>query len=66
MIRGFDRTPELDPYVQSRGEEIAVGVERAAAFLQSASRDAGHVGWRPQPERSPRVPRPPGRQHRRL
>ncbi len=43
MIRGFDRTPELDPYVQSRGEEIAVGVERAAAFLQSASRDAGGI-----------------------
>ena len=43
MIQGFERTPELDPYVQSRGEEIVVGVERAAAFLQSATRDAGGI-----------------------
>jgi type IV pilus assembly protein PilM len=40
MLRGFERTPELDAFVQSRGEEIAVGVERAAAFLQSGSRNA--------------------------
>ena len=32
--------PELQPYVETRGEEIAVGMERAAAFLQAASRDA--------------------------
>ena len=38
MLKGFERSPDLDPYVQGRGEEIAVGVERASAFLQSASR----------------------------
>ncbi len=43
MLKGFDRSPDLDPYVQARGEEIAVGVERAAAFLQSASREAGTI-----------------------
>ncbi len=43
MLQGFERTPELDPYIQSRGEEIAVGLERAGAFLQSASRDAGSI-----------------------
>ena len=32
--------PELQPYIDTRGEEIAVGMERAAAFLQAASRDA--------------------------
>ena len=43
MLKGFERSPDLDPYVQSRGEEIAVGVERASAFLQSASREAGSI-----------------------
>jgi len=43
MLKGFDRSPDLDPYVQARGEEISVGVERAAAFLQSASREAGTI-----------------------
>ena len=38
MLRGYERTPELESCVQSRGDEIAVGVERAAAFLQTASR----------------------------
>src|SRR5438445_7270456 len=32
---------ELQWYVDARGEEIAVGVERAAAFLATASRSAG-------------------------
>jgi type IV pilus assembly protein PilM len=31
----------LQPFLESRGEELAVGIERAAAFLQSASRSAG-------------------------
>jgi len=31
----------LEPFLESRGEELAVGIERAAAFLQSASRSAG-------------------------
>jgi type IV pilus assembly protein PilM len=43
MLQGFERTPELDPYIQGRGEEVAVGLERAGAFLQSASRDAGSI-----------------------
>jgi type IV pilus assembly protein PilM len=43
MIQGLDQSPDVEPFVQSRGEEIAVGVERAAAFLQSASREAGNV-----------------------
>lgn len=43
MVRGFDRTPQLDAVLQSRGEEIAVGVERAAAFLAASSSSAGQV-----------------------
>jgi type IV pilus assembly protein PilM len=40
MLQGYERTPELEACVQNRGDEIAVGVERAAAFLQTSSRDA--------------------------
>ncbi len=43
ILRGFERTPELDPYVQTRGEEIAIGLERALAFLQSSSREVGPI-----------------------
>jgi type IV pilus assembly protein PilM len=43
MLRAFERLPELEPYVQNRGEEIAIGVERAVAFLQSSSREAGPI-----------------------
>ncbi len=43
LLKGFERSPDLDPFVQTRGDEIAVGVERASAFLQSASRDAGSI-----------------------
>ena len=35
MIRGFDRSANLDAVLQARGEEIAVGVERGAAFLST-------------------------------
>jgi type IV pilus assembly protein PilM len=38
LLQSFERSPQLDPYVESRGEEMAVGIERAAAFLQSSSR----------------------------
>lgn len=38
LLQAFERSPTLDPYVESRGEEMAVGIERAAAFLQTASR----------------------------
>jgi type IV pilus assembly protein PilM len=43
MVRGYDRTPELDMVLEARGEEIAVGVERAAAFLATSSRGAPQV-----------------------
>jgi type IV pilus assembly protein PilM len=36
MIRGFDRSPNLDAVLQQRAEEIAVGVERGAAFLSTS------------------------------
>ena len=41
LLQGFERSPTLDPYVESRGEEMSVGIERAAAFLQQASRGGG-------------------------
>ncbi|MBI2073198.1 MAG: type IV pilus assembly protein PilM [Gemmatimonadetes bacterium] len=43
LLQGFERSPDLDPFVKNRGEEIGVGVERAGAFLASASRDAGQI-----------------------
>ena len=44
MIQGLTHSADLAPYVEARGEEIAVGVERAAAFLATASRSAGGLG----------------------
>jgi len=41
MLQSFDTHEALTPFLQSRGEELAVGIERAAAFLQTASRSAG-------------------------
>ena len=41
LLQGYDRSPHLDAVIESRGEEIAVGIERAAAFLASSSRSAG-------------------------
>jgi len=38
LLQAFERSAVLDPYVESRGEEMAVGIERAAAFLQTSSR----------------------------
>lgn len=43
MLRGFDRSEHLDAVLESRGEEIAVGVERAVAFLASSSRSGSGV-----------------------
>jgi len=40
-IQGQAHSADLAPYVEARGEELAVGVERAAAFLATASRSAG-------------------------
>ena len=43
LLQGFERSEVLEPFLETRGEELAVGIERAAAFLQSASRSAGGV-----------------------
>ena len=43
LLRGHERSDALEPVLAGRGEEIAIGIERAAAFLQSASRSAGGV-----------------------
>jgi len=40
LLRAFEPDEMLAPFVQSRGEELAVGIERAAAFLQTAARSA--------------------------
>ena len=41
VVQGVTQSADLEGYVEARGEEIAVGVERAAAFLATASRGAG-------------------------
>ena len=33
LIRGYDRNDQLDAVLRARGEEIAVGIERAAGFV---------------------------------
>jgi type IV pilus assembly protein PilM len=43
LLQGYDRSAHLDAVLESRGEEIAVGIERAAAFLASSSRAPGAV-----------------------
>ena len=43
LLQGYDRSPHLDAILQSRGEEIALGIERAVAFLASNSRTASAV-----------------------
>lgn len=43
LLQGYDRSPHLDAVIENRGEEIAVGVERAAAFLASSSRSGGQM-----------------------
>jgi type IV pilus assembly protein PilM len=40
VLQGAEATEALTTLLESRGEELAVGVERAAAFLQSSSRAA--------------------------
>ena len=44
LITGFDRSPHLDAVLETRGEEVAVGLERAVAFLASNTRGAVAVG----------------------
>jgi type IV pilus assembly protein PilM len=41
LLQGVNRSDDLDAVVESRGEEIAVGIERAVAFLASSSRAGG-------------------------
>jgi type IV pilus assembly protein PilM len=41
VVQGLTQNADLAGYVDARAEEIAVGVERAAAFLATASRSAG-------------------------
>ncbi len=43
MLRGFDRTMELDGAIALRGDDIAIGVERAATFLATSTRSFGQV-----------------------
>jgi type IV pilus assembly protein PilM len=43
MLQGYDHAPELAPIVEQRGEEIAVGVERAAAYLAQSSRSTNRL-----------------------
>jgi type IV pilus assembly protein PilM len=38
LLQGFDRSPHIDAVLETRAEEIAVGMERAVAFLQQNSR----------------------------
>jgi type IV pilus assembly protein PilM len=43
ILQGVERNDALEPFLEARGEELAVGIERAAAFLQTASRSAGNL-----------------------
>ncbi len=43
LLQGFEPSEVLAPFLETRGEELAVGIERAAAFLQSASRSASGI-----------------------
>jgi type IV pilus assembly protein PilM len=38
LIQGYDRSPHLYAVIEGRGEEIAEGIERAAAFVAQNSR----------------------------
>ena len=38
LVQGYDRSPHLETILKTRGDEIAVGLERAAAFLAQNSR----------------------------
>jgi type IV pilus assembly protein PilM len=41
LLKAHERNETLDPYVDTRGEEMAVGIERAASFLQAGGRSGG-------------------------
>jgi type IV pilus assembly protein PilM len=43
VVQGYDRSPALDATIENRGEEIAMGIERATAFLATNSRASGQL-----------------------
>ncbi len=43
LIRGYDRSPQLDSVIEARAEEIATGLERAIAFLSSSLKGDGQM-----------------------
>lgn len=43
LLRGYDRLPMLDAIVAARGEEIAIGLVRAATFLSTSQRNFGQI-----------------------
>jgi len=43
LLQGFDRSPHVDAVIETRGEEIAVGVERAVAFIASNTRGGASI-----------------------
>jgi type IV pilus assembly protein PilM len=43
LLQGFDRSPHIDAVLESRGEEIAVGIERAVAFIASNTRGGASI-----------------------
>jgi type IV pilus assembly protein PilM len=42
-LQGNDRSPNVDAVIETKGEEIAVGVERAVAFIASNTRGGASV-----------------------
>jgi type IV pilus assembly protein PilM len=43
LLQGFDRSPHVDAVIETRGEEVAVGVERAVAFIASNTRGGAQI-----------------------
>ena len=43
LLQGFDRSPHVDAVLETRGEEIAVGIERAVAFIASNTRGGASI-----------------------
>jgi type IV pilus assembly protein PilM len=42
-LQGNDRSPNVDAVIETKGEEIAVGVERAVAFIASNTRGGASI-----------------------
>ncbi len=43
LIRGYDRSSQMDSVIEARTEEIATGLERAIAFLSSSLKGDGQM-----------------------